>query len=115
VDEGLETIGLAADAVVDKLSGGWRKRLAILAQILDEPDLLLLDEPTNHLDLESITALNDALKIFPCVFYTKPYELRAVLIPVYISVFFQFANAGKVTVIRISKRENITPNQSWQA
>jgi ATPase subunit of ABC transporter with duplicated ATPase domains len=52
VEEGLETIGLAADAVVDKLSGGWRKRLAILAQILDEPDLLLLDEPTNHLDLD---------------------------------------------------------------
>ena len=39
---------------VAKLSGGWRKRLAILAQVLREPDLLLLDEPTNHLDLEGV-------------------------------------------------------------
>ncbi|MDA8242592.1 MAG: ABC-F family ATP-binding cassette domain-containing protein [Elusimicrobia bacterium] len=36
------------------LSGGWRKRLAILAETLREPDLLLLDEPTNHLDLEGV-------------------------------------------------------------
>ncbi|MEL7239664.1 MAG: glutaminyl-peptide cyclotransferase, partial [Planctomycetota bacterium] len=40
-----------------KLSGGWRKRLAIaagLASARDEPDLLFLDEPTNHLDIEGI-------------------------------------------------------------
>jgi ATP-binding cassette subfamily F protein uup len=54
VEEGLATLGLAPDTVVDKLSGGWRKRLAILAQILDPPDLLLLDEPTNHLDLDGV-------------------------------------------------------------
>jgi ATP-binding cassette subfamily F protein uup len=39
---------------VAALSGGWRKRLAILAQVVREPDLLLLDEPTNHLDLEGV-------------------------------------------------------------
>jgi len=39
---------------VAALSGGWRKRLAILAQVAREPDLLLLDEPTNHLDLEGV-------------------------------------------------------------
>jgi len=39
---------------VSALSGGWRKRLAILAQVAREPDLLLLDEPTNHLDIEGV-------------------------------------------------------------
>ncbi|MBN8525169.1 MAG: ABC-F family ATP-binding cassette domain-containing protein [Planctomycetes bacterium] len=39
---------------VEQLSGGWRKRLAILRAVAREPDLLLADEPTNHLDLEGI-------------------------------------------------------------
>ncbi|MDE2512319.1 MAG: ABC-F family ATP-binding cassette domain-containing protein, partial [Elusimicrobia bacterium] len=52
VEAGIEQAGFAsADQLVSKLSGGWRKRLAILAQVVREPDLLLLDEPTNHLDL----------------------------------------------------------------
>lgn len=54
VEEGLATVGLAPDQRVDRLSGGWRKRLAILGQVLCEPDLLLLDEPTNHLDLDGV-------------------------------------------------------------
>ncbi|MFZ5798954.1 MAG: ABC-F family ATP-binding cassette domain-containing protein [Desulfobulbaceae bacterium] len=39
---------------VHALSGGWRKRLAICAALVREPDLLVMDEPTNHLDLEGI-------------------------------------------------------------
>jgi len=55
VESGMERSGFAdPDQRVDKLSGGWRKRLAILSQVLREPDLLLLDEPTNHLDLEGV-------------------------------------------------------------
>lgn len=43
------------------LSGGWRKRLAIVRQLAREPDLLLMDEPTNHLDLEGIEWLEDQI------------------------------------------------------
>ncbi len=43
-----------ASVVTDKLSGGWRKRLAIVRQLAREPDLLLMDEPTNHLDIDGI-------------------------------------------------------------
>jgi ABC transport system ATP-binding/permease protein len=50
------------DAAVDTLSGGWKKRLAIAAELLREPDLLLMDEPTNHLDLEGILWLEKLLK-----------------------------------------------------
>ncbi len=47
---------------VETLSGGWRKRLAIGCQLVQEPDLLLLDEPTNHLDLQGIDWLERFLK-----------------------------------------------------
>lgn len=55
VEAGLEHAGFSSgEQEVNKLSGGWRKRLAILTQVIREPDLLLLDEPTNHLDLEGV-------------------------------------------------------------
>ncbi len=44
------------------LSGGWKKRLDIIAALMNEPDLLLLDEPTNHLDLEGILWLEKFLE-----------------------------------------------------
>ncbi len=53
--DGLASAGFTDPAQdVCVLSGGWRKRLDILAQSAREPDLLLLDEPTNHLDIEGV-------------------------------------------------------------
>ena len=47
------------------LSGGEKVRCMLSKIMLNNPNFLLLDEPTNHLDLESITALNNALRDFP--------------------------------------------------
>jgi ABC-type multidrug transport system ATPase subunit len=64
----LERLGFSSahlSARVHELSGGQRRRLQFLLELLDEPNVLLLDEPTNDLDTEMLRAMEDLLDTWP--------------------------------------------------
>jgi ABC transport system ATP-binding/permease protein len=64
VDQVLSRLGLAGDALMSALSGGWRRRVMLGRALVAAPDVLLLDEPTNHLDIEAITWLENMMLDF---------------------------------------------------
>jgi ATP-binding cassette subfamily F protein uup len=64
----LERYGFTGDrltARVSDLSGGERRRLQLLLELVGEPNVLLLDEPTNDLDIDTLTVLEDHLDSWP--------------------------------------------------
>jgi ATP-binding cassette subfamily F protein uup len=64
VESVISQLQLPEDALMNTLSGGWRRRVALGQALVSEPDILLLDEPTNHLDIPAIEWLENALQSF---------------------------------------------------
>lgn len=62
------------DVVAGTLSGGWRKRLALVRGLAAMPDLLLLDEPTNHLDIQGIQWLERTIAAAPFASITISHD-----------------------------------------
>ncbi|MDU0111846.1 ABC transporter ATP-binding protein [Psychrosphaera aquimarina] len=64
ISQTLTKLGLEPEQDINKLSGGWLRKLALARALVKQPDVLLLDEPTNHLDIDAIQWLETFLKEF---------------------------------------------------
>ncbi|WP_374001408.1 ABC-F family ATP-binding cassette domain-containing protein [Bdellovibrio bacteriovorus] len=70
----LELSQFGESFLVQDLSGGWKKRVALARELVLGPELLLLDEPTNHLDVSSIMWLEDFLSRAPFATLTITHD-----------------------------------------
>lgn len=61
IEQVISLLQLDAEATLESLSGGWRRKAALAKALVRKPDILLLDEPTNHLDIEMINWLENQL------------------------------------------------------
>lgn len=61
-------------SVIQKLSGGEKRRLYLLRILMDAPNVLILDEPTNDLDIKTLTILEDYLDSFPGIVITVSHD-----------------------------------------
>ena len=66
--------GISPTTIVDSLSCGWKKRVALARELARRPDLLLLDEPTNHLDVDSIEWIEELLAHAPFATVTVTHD-----------------------------------------
>ena len=57
----IDQFNLEANKKLSELSGGWRRRVLLVASIVSQPSMLLLDEPTNHMDIKAILQLEKLL------------------------------------------------------
>ena len=64
IDKMLTELNLNKNTLISELSGGMKKKVAIIKALITNPDILLLDEPTNHLDVSSILWLEKVINEF---------------------------------------------------
>ncbi|MEG2813697.1 MAG: ATP-binding cassette domain-containing protein, partial [Oscillospiraceae bacterium] len=80
--------------IIEKLSGGERRRLFLLRIIMEAPNIIILDEPTNDLDIQTLTILEDYLENFKGAVITVSHD-RYFLDKV-VNCIFQFENDGSI-------------------
>lgn len=61
-------------SLIEKLSGGEKRRLYLLKVLMEAPNILILDEPTNDLDIQTLAILEDYLERFPGILITVSHD-----------------------------------------